>query len=206
VTRKEPIDPEIMKTMAEEMDSHVDRAERIISHMREFGRKSEVAREKVQVNEVLRRALDFFKQQLKLREIEVLEQLDEDLPLILADSNRLEQVFINLLINARDAIEKKWEQGKEKEETKRITIRTNLEERMVFIRISDNGTGIPKQVLDKIFEPFFTTKTVGKGTGLGLSISYGIVRDYDGAIRVESREGEGSTFTVKFPLVEEPDE
>jgi histidine kinase len=206
VTRKEPIDPEIMKTMAEEMDSHVDRAERIISHMREFGRKSEVAREQVQVNEVLRRSLDFFKQQLKLREIEVLEQLDEDLPLILADSNRLEQVFINLLINARDAIEKKWEQGKGKEETKKITIRTNLEERIVTIRISDNGTGIPKQVLDKIFEPFFTTKTVGKGTGLGLSISYGIVRDYDGAIRVESREGEGSTFVVKFPPIEEADE
>jgi len=73
---------------------------------------------------------------------------------------------------------------------------------MVTIRVSDNGTGIPKQILDKIFEPFFTTKTVGKGTGLGLSISYGIVRDYDGAIHVESREGEGSTFIVQFPLIE----
>ena len=93
--------------MAEEIDNHVDRASKIIGHMREFGRKSDVGKEKVQVNDVLRRAVDFFKQQLKLREIEVVEDLDEDLPLILADPNRLEQVFVNLLINARDAIEKK---------------------------------------------------------------------------------------------------
>jgi histidine kinase len=171
--------------------------------MREFGRKSEVAKEKVQVNEILRRALDFFKQQLKLREIEVVEKFEEHLPLILADSNRLEQVFINLLINARDAIERKWEQGKLKEEMKRIALQTSLEQGMVTIRVTDNGTGIPKAILEKIFEPFFTTKKVGKGTGLGLSISYGIVRDYDGTIRVVSKEGEGSTFIVQFPLPEE---
>ena len=203
VTKKEPMGEEILKTMAEEMDNHVDRAEKIINHMREFGRKSEVAKEKVQVNEILRRALDFFKQQLKLREIEVVEKFEEHLPLILADSNRLEQVFINLLINARDAIERKWEQGKLKEEMKRIALQTSLEQGMVTIRVTDNGTGIPKAILEKIFEPFFTTKKVGKGTGLGLSISYGIVRDYDGTIRVVSKEGEGSTFIVQFPLPEE---
>jgi histidine kinase len=203
VTKKEPMDEAILKTMAEEMDSHVDRAEKIINHMREFGRKSEVAKEKVQANEILKRALQFFKQQLKLKEIEVVEKLDERLPLILADSNRLEQVFINLLINARDAIERKWEQGKLKEEMKRIALQTSLEQGMVTIRVTDNGTGIPKAILEKIFEPFFTTKKVGKGTGLGLSISYGIVRDYDGTIRVVSKEGEGSTFIVQFPLPEE---
>jgi histidine kinase len=203
VTKKEPMDEGILKTMAEEIDSHVDRAEKIINHMREFGRKSEVAKEKVQANEILKRALQFFKQQLKLKEIEVVETLDEGLPLILADSNRLEQVFINLLINARDAIERKWEQGKLKEEMKRIALQTSLEQGMVTIRVTDNGTGIPKAILEKIFEPFFTTKKVGKGTGLGLSISYGIVRDYDGTIRVVSKEGEGSTFIVQFPLPEE---
>jgi histidine kinase len=193
----------ILKTMAEEIDSHVDRAEKIINHMREFGRKSDVAKEKLRVNEILKRSLDFFKQQLKLRGIEVVERLEERLPLILADSNRLEQVFINLLINARDAIERKWEQGAPEGENKRITLQTCFEQEMVTIRVTDDGVGIPEAILERIFEPFFTTKKVGKGTGLGLSISYGIVRDYDGTIKVESKEGEGATFTIRFPRIRE---
>ena len=203
VEKKEPLEEGILKTMAEEIDSHVDRAEKIINHMREFGRKSEVAKEKLQVNEILKRSLDFFKQQLKLREIEVVERLDERLPLIVADSNRLEQVFINLLINARDAIERKWEQGNLKKESKRVTLQTCFEQEMVTVRVTDNGTGIPEAILERIFEPFFTTKKVGKGTGLGLSISYSIVRDYDGTIKVESKEGEGTTFTIRFPRIHE---
>ncbi len=203
VAKKEPMAEEVLKTMAEEMDNHVDRAEKIINHMREFGRKSEVAKGQVQVNEVLRRALDFFRQQLKLRGIEVVEEFKEPLPLILADSNRLEQVFINLLTNARDAIERKWEQGSLGKERKRITLQTSAEQGMVTVRVTDNGVGIPRSLLGKIFEPFFTTKKVGKGTGLGLSISYGIVRDYEGTIRVVSNQGEGATFIVQFPLPEE---
>jgi histidine kinase len=171
--------------------------------MREFGRKAEVAKEKVGVNEVLKRALDFFKQQLKLRGIGVAEHLQKDLPMILADSNRLEQVFVNLLMNARDAIENKWEQGKQRGEDKKITLQTGLEQGLVTVRVTDNGTGIPQSITDRIFEPFFTTKKAGKGTGLGLSISYSIVRDYDGTIRVESVEGKGSTFIVQFPLAGE---
>jgi len=199
----EQIKAGILGTMAEEIDTHVDRASKIIGHMRDFGRKSDVAREKVQVNDVLKRAVDFFKQQLKLREIEVVEDFCEDLPPILADPNRLEQVFVNLLINARDAIEKKWEQRDHKEEAKRITLRTRAEDAMVTIEVSDTGTGIPEAILHRIFEPFFTTKKVGKGTGLGLSISYGIVQDYDGTIHVESNEGEGATFIIRFPRINE---
>jgi histidine kinase len=194
---------EILRTMAEEIDTHVDRASKIIGHMREFGRKSEVAKEKVQVNTVLRRAVEFFKQQLKLREIEVAEDLDENLPPVLADPNRLEQVFVNLLINARDAIEQKAGQSGRKGETKRITLKTRAEDGAVTIQVADTGTGIPEALLDRIFEPFFTTKKVGKGTGLGLSISYGIVQDYDGTIKVESKEGEGATFIIRFPRVQE---
>jgi len=200
---REPIQEDILRTMAEEIDNHVDRASKIIGHMREFGRKSDVAKEKVQVNNVLRRAVDFFKQQLKLREIEVVEDFHEDLPPVLADPNRLEQVFVNLLINARDAIEKKEDQGNRKEEAKRITLKTTAEEGMVTIEVTDTGTGIPEAILDRIFEPFFTTKKVGKGTGLGLSISYGIVHDYDGTIKVESKEGEGATFIIRFPRIHE---
>jgi histidine kinase len=199
----EQMKPDILGTMAEEIDTHVDRASKIIGHMREFGRKSDVAKERVQVNHVLRRAVEFFKQQLKLREIKVAEDLNEGLPPILADPNRLEQVFVNLLINARDAIEQKAEQSGRKGEVKRITLRTRVEDWAVVIEVTDTGTGIPEALLDRIFEPFFTTKKVGKGTGLGLSISYGIVQDYDGTIKVESKEGEGATFIIRFPRIRE---
>ena len=202
-SKHEPIPEEILKALAEEIDGHVDRASKIINHMREFGRKSDVMREKVQVNTVLRRAVDFFHQQLKLREIHVVEDFSEDLPEIMADSNRLEQVFVNLLINARDAIEKKGEQEGGKDQAKRITLKTALKDEMVAIEIADTGAGIPEAVRDKIFEPFFTTKKVGKGTGLGLSISYGIVHDYDGSIHVETTEGEGTAFIIKFPRIHE---
>jgi len=199
----EPVEEDILKTMAEEIDNHVDRASRIITHMREFGRKSEVEKERVQVNTVLRRAVDFFKQQLKLKEIQVVEDLEEYLPPILADSNRLEQVFVNLLINARDAIEKRWDQDHPEKETKTISLQTRSKGGTVTIEVADNGTGMPEAIRNKIFEPFFTTKKVGQGTGLGLSISYGIVRDYDGTIEVKSSEGAGATFVIAFPRIHE---
>jgi len=202
INRKERIEDEILKTLAEEMDSYVDRASNIINHMREFGRKSEVKKEKVHVNDVLNKALDIFGQQLKLREIEIVREYEENLPPILADANRLEQVFINLLINARDAIEERWNQADHRKGMKKISLKTSSQEGMVTIEFRDTGTGIPKSIIDKIFEPFFTTKKVGKGTGLGLSISYSIVRDYDGVIKVKSRENEGSNFIVQFPIAE----
>ena len=200
VARSEPIKDEILKTLAEEIDSQVDRASKVINHMREFGRKADVARQKVQVNEALNRALDIFSQQLKLRQIEVVKELEENLPPIMADTNRLEQIFVNLLINARDAIEEKMERFGPGEVEKKIFLKTWHQDGMVVIEIKDTGTGIPKSVLDKIFEPFFTTKKVGKGTGLGLSISYGIVQDYDGSIKAETREGEGTSFIIRFPV------
>ena len=203
VRKKEKIKDEILETLTAEIDSHVDRAEKIISHMREFGRKSDVQREKVEVNASLRRALEIFSQQLKLREIHVVQELDENLPLILADANRLEQVFINLLINARDAIEERWEKRDHKRDRKKqIFLKSRAENGKVTIEIEDTGTGIPESILDKIFEPFFTTKTVGRGTGLGLSISYGIIQDYDGTIKVETLENEGTKFIIRFPALE----
>jgi len=206
VKKGEPIRGDVLVTLAEEIDSHVDRASKIINHMREFGRKSEVKRDRVHVNEPLMRALDIFSQQLKLREIQVVKELEEDLPPILADANRVEQVFINLLINARDAIEEKWESGRHEGETKEIVLRTRSENGHVVVEIRDTGTGIPKVILDKIFEPFFTTKKVGKGTGLGLSITYGIVQDYDGVIKVHTEEGKGSSFIIQFKVAGESDD
>jgi len=203
VSNDQKIKEEILKTMAEEIDSHVDRASKIISHLREFGRKSEVRKSRVDVNEALIKALDMFSQQLKLRNIEVVKDLDSKLPAVLADPNRLEQVFVNLLINARDAIEEKWEKEASVAEPKRICLKTSVQEGKVAIVVMDNGSGIPAHARDRIFEPFFTTKNVGKGTGLGLSISYGIIQDYDGTIKVISNENEGSEFIIQLPQLNE---
>ena len=200
VKKAEPIGEEILRTMAEEIDGNVDRASKIINHLREFGRKSEISREKVSVNEPLERSLELFSQQLKLRRVDVLKELAPELPPILANMNRLEQVFINLLINARDAIVEKCGPTGEDCSSNRIVLRTGLRNGKVFVEIEDTGAGIDPAMLDKIFEPFFTTKKVGKGTGLGLSISYGIVQDYEGTIDVETVKGEGSKFIIQFPV------
>jgi histidine kinase len=203
IRKNEPIKTEILCALAEEMDSHIDRAAGIIGHLREFGRKSEVYREKVDINGALERALDMFMQQLKLREIHVEKDLQENLPPALANANRLEQVFINLLINARDAIEDKCEKMGRNDIEKKLSLKTRLDAGKIRIEISDTGIGISKPVLDKIFEPFFTTKRVGRGTGLGLSISYGIIQDYEGSIEVDTRENEGANFIIQFPASSE---
>ena len=203
IRKKEKIEEDILFTMSEEIDSHVDRATKIINHMRQFGRQSDIALEKVQVNETFERALEILGQQLKVRGIEVHRDLEPDLPLVLADPDRLEQVFINLLINARDAIEERWEQGDTVGKKKKISLKTSHKDGMVIIEVKDTGTGIPKTILGKIFEPFFTSKKVGQGTGLGLSISYGIVQDYGGTIKVETREGDGSNFIIRLPVLSE---
>jgi histidine kinase len=192
-------DKETLSDVSSKLRSNVERASKIINHMREFGRKSALEVSSVQINDVILKSLDFFSQQLRLRNIEVILELEDGVPTIQADSNRLEQVLINLLTNARDAIEEKALQDPSPQGDKRITIRTHFNRRYVFAEICDSGTGIPKDLAHKIFEPFFTTKTVGKGTGLGLSISYNIISDYGGTIHAVSKEGEGVCFDIRFP-------
>jgi histidine kinase len=138
-------------------------------------------------------------QQLKLRGIKVVLDLEDDLPLMMGNTNRLEQVFINLVVNSRNAIEAKKGEFAKGEVESTLTVRSFQENGRVVVTFTDTGTGIPDDLKDKIFEPFFTTKEVGKGTGLGLYISYGIVKDYDGTIEVESELGRGATFKLTFP-------
>jgi histidine kinase len=202
VKNDEPIPPHLLSTMAEEIDSHVDRASRIINHMREFGRKSDRKLDPISINEVLKKTSEIFSQQLKARGIDLLWDLADPLPPVHADSNRLEQVFINLLINARDAIEDKVQTKADSKGEKKIFLATRCRDHVVQVEIRDTGTGIPREVIGKIFEPFFTTKDVGKGTGLGLSISYQIVQDFGGTIQAVSRPGEGAAFIINFPVVE----
>ncbi len=198
IERAEPIGQDILTNMLTKVDSNVDRAARIIQHMRMFARKSDTELEKVKINDVLQSAFEIFSQQLKVRGIEVQWCLQEQLPKISADPQRLEQVFINLLLNCRDAIEEKWKSQGHTTGPDHIAISTHKMDDKVICRISDSGTGIPPGKAQKIFEPFYTTKEVGKGTGLGLSISYGIVKECGGTITAGPHESGGACFTLTF--------
>ncbi|MFU8768552.1 MAG: ATP-binding protein, partial [Desulfotignum sp.] len=199
ISSNEQIDRSVLKTLSEEIESHVDRAARITSHMRLFGRKTIFKKEAVNINEVLRRAFDIFSQQLKLREIEVQWDLADYLPVLQADPVRLEQVFINLLLNARDAIVARAKAAGENQEIeRRITLSTRHTGGRIQVKIRDTGTGIASAHFSKIFGPFFTTKDVGEGTGLGLSISYGIIKESGGNISVHNNREGGATFVIVF--------
>jgi len=199
VMKKEKIEDNILLELSREMDSHVDRATKIINHMRQFGRKSDMTSERVQVNQVLQKAFEIFSQQLILRGIEV-EWQTENSPLeLMADYLQLEQVFINLLINARDAIEERAKLNPDSDFDKKIILKTATAEDRIVIEVCDTGSGMSETVREKIFEPFFTTKSVGKGTGLGLSITYGIVQNHGGTIEAVSQEKEGTCFILTFP-------
>ena len=203
VRQQSTVSPDILSTMAGEIDSHVDRASKIITHMRNFGRRTDHVLEPVQVNEVLQAATEFFSRQLAQRNIDLIWELTGDLPLVMATPNLLEQVFTNLLINARDAIEERAE--KEPDAPRRITLRSFLESPLVAVQVLDTGTGIPQGILARLFEPFFTTKRVGKGTGLGLSISYGIIKNFGGTVTIANKDpltdpdGPGAVFTLRLP-------
>ena len=173
----------------------VRKATEIISHLRTFGRAARVSIEQVDIDDVIERSLLLVHEQLRLRGIEVeLELCPEEL-LVVANPIQLEQVFINLLTNARDALA----------DSKRKTIRiaSSRDGEQIRIAFSDTGPGIPLELQQRIFDPFFTTKEVGTGTGLGLSITYSILKEYGGEISVESRPGKGATFLVELPFTDD---
>jgi len=207
IRKNEEIEKEIFKKLISKIDNNVDRAEKIIHHMRQFARKSRIKLAPTNVNKVLQRTFEMFNQQLKIHGIDVVWDKNKALPEILADPDRLEQVFINLVINAKDAIEEKWKkEGAIPGDNDRITIITKSMDDKVFIEIHDTGIGIQKEAADKLFEPFFTTKEVGKGTGLGLSISYGIIKECSGMIRIEKGEPRGAVFIISFPAFNADDD
>jgi histidine kinase len=192
-----------MVTVSEQMGEQVARAVGIINHLREFGRKADIKPEKVDINQPLNGVFTLLSQQLKLRDINVRLDLKENLPPIMGDSNRLEQVFIDLIINSRDSMEEKQNRAGDADVDSILTVCSFQEDSQVVVTITDTGLGISDEAKSRIFEPFFTTKEVGKGTGLGLSISYGIVKDYNGTIEVESEVDKGTTFKIAFPACQE---
>jgi histidine kinase len=203
IKKKEKIEDDIFLTMATEIDAYVDRAAKIINRMRQFGRKSDISLQKVRVNDPLQKAMEILGQQLKVRGIEVVWNLQENLPMIMADPDRLEQVFINLLINARDAVDEKGQSRDRPQGEKKIIVKTKSAGQDIVVEIRDTGPGIPDEIIDRIFEPFFTTKKVGQGTGLGLSISYGIIQECNGSIKAFSNKNEGAGFRMRFPVADD---
>ena len=195
ITRNGEIRKDDIITVAGQIEKNVQRAAQTIKHMKDFVRKSDVKGDKIDINSPIRDIFKILGQQLKVHGIGVELNLAEDLPPIFADHNRLEQVFMNLVTNARDALDESTNR-----DDKMITIKSFLENDLVVITMSDNGIGMPENVKDKMFEPFFTTKRPGEGTGLGLSISYGIVTEYGGTISVESEAGRGTVFRLTFPV------
>jgi len=199
--RGQPIEDEDLKTMANDIVVNVERAAGVIKHVRDFARQSELVHSKVNINDPIKDVFKVFGHQLKVHDIETVLDLDPDIPNIMAEHNRLEQVLINLVSNAIDAMDEKSSQPDSQNSLKRLSIKSFVENDRVMIYVTDTGTGMSEEVKNKIFEPFFTTKKVGKGTGLGVSISYGIVKDYNGSIEIDSEIGKGTTFKLTFPAI-----
>ena len=198
VAERKTIPEENLVEVSNRISEQVDRASEIINRLREFGRKPDFVREKVSINKAVRVVHGIINQQFRLQNIDVALDLEKNLPPITARSTGIEQVIFNLLTNALDAVTQR-KKMRLKGAKPAICIRSFLENDRVTLAVSDNGTGIPQDVLDKVFEPFFTTKEVGSGMGLGLSICYGIVKDYNGQIDVQSQEGAGTTVKIAFP-------
>jgi histidine kinase len=182
------------------IQGQVQRASKIIDQLRTFGRPTVKRVTRFPVSRPVHAVLDLLRQQLTNRGIRVEFDVPDSLPEVAADEPQLEQVLINLLNNARDALA---ERPAEADLWIRIKAETEVmpgeTEPRVCLHVADSGPGMDERTLNRIFEPFFTTKEVGKGTGLGLSISYGLVRGFGGTLAVRSRLGEGTTFSLLLP-------
>ncbi len=189
------VPPDKMSKVLTSISGQVQRAKEIIDTLRSFGRKAEPFKKPLNLNGPIVQVLSIIRKQFELDNIRFQLDLDENLPTIMAQDNRMQQVFFNLTNNARDAIM----DCPREDASREIRIRTYAAKGKVVAEVADTGCGVPRDMRQKIFEPFFTTKEVGRGTGLGLAISYGIVRDYGGDVTIGEEPGGGAVFRVTFP-------
>jgi two-component system NtrC family sensor kinase len=178
----------------DQIDRQIKRCKRITHNLLRFARRTQSIIETVNLNEFLNEIIELMEREAQSNGIKITHSFDASLPVLLSDPSQLQQVFLNLITNAIDAHDGK-PYGK-------IHIRTAVTNGKggISVNVSDTGSGIAPENLEKIFDPFFTTKPVGKGTGLGLSICYSIIRQLGGGISVTSRVGLGTEFTIFLPV------
>ena len=165
------------------IEKHARNCKTVVEDLLKFARGTRTTKSSIDVNSCIAEVISLLGHQFELDNITVDTRLDGSLPTLIADGEKLKQVFMNLLMNAKQAISG--------EGLIQVGTRLDSSGRNLLVSISDNGCGIPSRQIDRIFDPFFTTKPVGEGTGLGLSVSYGIIQDHDGRIEVDSRPGMG---------------
>ena len=191
------------KNLDEEIKIDVDaiytearRATKITSNLLSFARKHKPEKRFISINDALAESLDLHAYPMRVNNVETIVELAPDLPKVKADYHQMQQIFVNLIGNAQQAMTEFRGSGT-------LIVKTTAVDDMVRITFTDDGPGIEEENIDRIFDPFFTTKEVGKGTGLGLSICYGLVREHDGRLYVENRSGLGATFVVEIPIANE---
>jgi len=173
------------------IEEHVERARKVVHGMLGYARRMEPRLEDVDINDTLKQTISLLDNYARIQNIEIQTDLSPDLPIIASDQAQLQQVFLNLISNAIDAI------GREG----RIRVVSLRSDNDILVHVMDNGPGIPEETQKRVFDPFFTTKEAGKGTGLGLWIIYSIIEKMGGSISLSSRVGAGTTFTVRLPIV-----
>jgi two-component system NtrC family sensor kinase len=166
------------------------RCRNIVKGLLDFARQRKPDKKEWDIHTLIERTLTLVEKQAPFQNITIVKEFKTSIPMLFIDGDQIQQVFMNILLNAADAMA---EGGK-------LTIRTDLKDGVAEVSFTDTGSGIPKEHLSKLFDPFFTTKQTGKGTGLGLAISYGIVQSHNGDIQVDSEMGKGSTFRIKIPV------
>lgn len=182
----------IIRENLERIERETKRCQTIVQGLLDFARKREPKIEPLNIEDLLDKTLRLFESHPSFHNIELVKDYQAAMPVVLADSSQMMQVFVNMIMNAIDAMEGNG--------ILTISLRTYESENLLKISIGDTGCGIPEEHVAKLFEPFFTTKAVGQGTGLGLSISYGIIQTHGGTIKVFSKVGEGTTFVISLPI------
>lgn len=203
--KKGNIDEDEKADFLDRVESEIARVNLIIKQLLDFSRSSSGKPEKAHTHELVMRAVDIMRPQPMMEQIHVRFELNALNDHIFVDPNYLQQVFLNIIMNAADALMDKAIPGSENDDKALIIESKNIGQ-FIEIRIVDNGPGMPKEALDHIFDPFYTTKEPGRGTGLGLSVSYRIIESYRGTISAESRMGEGTTIIIKLPIYNRQDE
>jgi signal transduction histidine kinase len=185
--------PDDIKEDLEVINREAKRTAGVVKNLLTFARKHETEKQPVNINSIIEKVLELRAYEQKVSNIEVNTQFASDVPEIIADGFRLQQVFINIIINAEHFMTEAHGRGT-------FTITTERVGNIIRASFADDGPGIAKENLGHLFDPFFTTKEVGKGTGLGLSICHGIITEHGGRIYAESKLGEGAVFVVELPV------